>query len=137
MSGRSGTQWDAVKAKRHHYGYSNGFGVSTEQFGNTLAILGCVALPGALCRHKAATFDEARTLEPTEVVEARHAQARGLCQRCPALENCTTWVESLQARQRPTGIVAGRLYRSAQPRVTDATPEPVTEAAAATDATNR
>jgi hypothetical protein len=72
----------------------------TEQFDNTLgAILGCVALPGALCRHKAHTFDE-----------ARHAQARGLCQRCPALAACTAWVESQPPRRRPTGIVAGRLY---------------------------
>lgn len=89
----------------------------TELFDNTLgAILGCVALPGALCRHKAATFDEARTDEPTEVVEARHAQARGLCQRCPSLDACITWVESLPARRRPTGIVAGTLYRTPRPR---------------------
>ena len=80
----------------------------TEQFDNTLAaILGCVALPGALCRHKAHTFDE-----------ARHNQARGLCQRCPALAACTAWVESLPARRRPTGIVAGRLYRTPTPRTT-------------------
>jgi len=83
----------------------------TEQFDNTLgAILGCVALPGALCRHKAHTFDEARPDEPAEMVEARHAQARGLCQRCPALAACTAWVESQPPRRRPTGIVAGRLY---------------------------
>ena len=91
----------------------------TEQFDNTLAaLLGCVALPGALCRHKAATFDEARVNESAEVVEARHAQARGLCQRCPALPACTAWVESLPARRRPTGIVAGRLYRTPTPRTT-------------------
>ena len=106
----------------------------TEQFANTLgALIGCVALPGALCRHKAQTFDEARPDEPAAVVEARHAQARGLCQRCPSLDACTGWVESLPARRRPTGIVAGRLYRTPRPRVTDGTAEPVTESDATTD----
>jgi len=91
----------------------------TEQFANTLgALIGCVALPGALCRHKASTFDEARVDESPDVVEARHAQARGLCQRCPALAACTAWIESLPARRRPTGIVAGRLYRTPTPRTT-------------------
>jgi len=92
----------------------------TEQFANTLgALIGCVALPGALCRHKAHTFDEARPDEPAEVVEARHAQARSLCQRCPSLDACTAWVESRPPRRRPTGIVAGRLYRTPTEKLAD------------------
>lgn len=73
------------------------------------ALAGAPSLPGAKCRGRAHLFDPAATSEPTEVVAQRHAQALGLCQRCPALDACTEWVSSLRPSRRPPGVVAGKV----------------------------
>lgn len=66
-------------------------------------------LPGARCRGRHALFDCAGQDEPTDVVEARHAQALGLCEHCPAATRCQSWLDSLPPNKRPAGVVAGRL----------------------------
>jgi WhiB family redox-sensing transcriptional regulator len=71
-------------------------------------LAGAPSLPGAKCRNRPHLFDEAAKGEPPEVVEQRHQQALGLCRICPALASCTEWFAALPARQRPSGVVAGR-----------------------------
>lgn len=66
-------------------------------------------LPGARCRGKHHLFDVAALHEPPKAVEARHRPALGLCSRCPALARCQDWFNSLPPRQRPEGVVAGKL----------------------------
>lgn len=79
-----------------------------------LAILGAApALPGARCRGRHHLFDDAARDEPAEVVEQRHHQALGLCRGCPALASCQLWFDGLPPRQRPPGVVAGRLTGTA------------------------
>ena len=68
-----------------------------------LALRGLPPLPKALCRNRAALFDSE---DPAGV-----AEAVGLCHRCPELGTCRSWVERLDYRHRPTGVVAGRHYR--------------------------
>lgn len=70
------------------------------------ALAGAPSLPGARCRGRHHLFDPARL---GEHAEARHAQALGLCERCPALVACSEWYEGLPPKQRPLGVVAGRI----------------------------
>ncbi|MEH3129156.1 MAG: WhiB family transcriptional regulator [Mycolicibacterium neoaurum] len=67
------------------------------------------ALPGARCRGRAHLFDERHPDENTEVARQRQTQALGLCSRCPALDACRVWLNSLPASQQPSGVVAGLL----------------------------
>lgn len=62
------------------------------------------ALPGALCRDRSSLFDSE---DPDDV-----AEAVALCGRCPDLAQCRQWVGTLTTRNRPAGVVAGRLYRT-------------------------
>lgn len=68
------------------------------------------ALPGARCRGRHHLFDEAHPDEPEEVTQARHAQALGLCSRCPSLEPCRAYFDRLKPRQRPGGVIAGQVH---------------------------
>jgi hypothetical protein len=81
--------------------------MSDQWNGLLTALAGAPALPGARCRGKPHLFDEGRPDEPDDVVAARHAQALGLCQRCPALDACAQHFASLPPRKRPGGVVAG------------------------------
>lgn len=74
-----------------------------------LSLAGSPALPGARCRGRHTLFDERGPDEPAEVAAQRHSQALTLCQRCPALDRCTAWIEELPPRQRPPGVVAAQL----------------------------
>jgi hypothetical protein len=78
------------------------------------AIAGAPALHGARCRGKGHLFDEAAPNERQSTVEARHIQAMGLCQHCPALDRCREWYESLPRRKRPLGVVAGQVGQPAR-----------------------
>lgn len=80
------------------------------------AMAGVPVLSGARCRGRHATFDSQRDDEPDEVADARHLQALGLCECCPALDACEQWFESLPLSQRPHGVIAGRLHRETKPR---------------------
>ena len=72
------------------------------------ALLGLPSLPGARCRGRSELFDEPAPREPARHAAERHAQARMLCAGCPALAACATWFDSLPARDRPRGVIAGR-----------------------------
>jgi hypothetical protein len=73
------------------------------------SLAGTPTFPGCRCRGKHHLFDEAAKHEPADVVEARHAQAIGLCGGCPALNRCESWWHSLPPRHRPAGVVAGKV----------------------------
>lgn len=72
------------------------------------ALAGAPALPGARCRGRAHLFDPVEFAESPIVLQQRHAQALALCERCPALNRCRAWVDSLPPGKRPRGVVAGR-----------------------------
>jgi WhiB family redox-sensing transcriptional regulator len=69
-------------------------------------------LPGARCRGRHTLFDPPAPGENPDTVASRHAQALGLCSRCPALSRCGDWLESLPPRKRPHGVVAGNVVFS-------------------------
>lgn len=71
------------------------------------ALAGVPALPGARCRGRPHLFDPAQPDEPPPTVDARHAQALGLCAACPSLNRCAAWLDSLHPKQRPSGVIAG------------------------------
>jgi hypothetical protein len=75
------------------------------------ALAGVPVLPGARCRGRHALFDPQRPDEADEVAQARHSQAVGLCEHCPALAACQLWVNSLPPPKRPSGVIAGQLRR--------------------------
>jgi hypothetical protein len=76
------------------------------------ALAGTPAFPGSRCRGRHYLFDPADGREAPAVVEARHTQAIGLCQGCPALARCDTWFYKLPPSKRPQGVVAGELRPS-------------------------
>jgi WhiB family redox-sensing transcriptional regulator len=73
------------------------------------SLIGAPHLPGARCRGRPHLFDPAGAGENATTVEQRHAQALGLCQRCPALDLCAEWLDSLPRQKKPEGVIAGRL----------------------------
>ena len=73
-----------------------------------LALAGTPALPGAKCRFRAHLFDAAEPGEPADVTAQRHQQAASLCQRCPSLDACAAWFDSLPPAKKPGGVVAGQ-----------------------------
>lgn len=75
------------------------------------ALVGAPLLPGARCRGRHHLFDEAGPGEADEVVAARHAQALALCGGCPALQPCRAWFDRLKPRERPGGVIAGKLHK--------------------------
>lgn len=74
------------------------------------------ALPGARCRGHAALFDEAAPGEPPKVVASRQLMALELCDGCPARDPCSAWVDALPPKQRPAGVVAGRISGPTTPK---------------------
>jgi hypothetical protein len=68
-------------------------------------------LDGALCRGRAAEFDEPPPGVDPAAADAAVTAAVTVCGACPALAACAAWVDGLPPPQRPTGVVAGRLYR--------------------------
>jgi WhiB family redox-sensing transcriptional regulator len=85
------------------------------------ALVGAPALPGARCRGRHHLFDQAARGENPDTVNTRHAQALGLCARCPSLSRCKDWFNALPARERPFGVVAGRVNQPpARPKPTEA-----------------
>lgn len=73
------------------------------------AIAGAPSLPGARCRGRHHLFDLAGI---GEQADARHAQALGLCELCPAFNRCSEWLASLPESKRPLGVIAGQLRLS-------------------------
>lgn len=74
------------------------------------SLAGSPSLPGARCRGRHHIFDPAALGENPDTVAARHAQALGLCSRCPSLTRCAEWLESLPPKRRPLGVTAGQIH---------------------------
>lgn len=66
-------------------------------------------LEGALCRGHSALFDPADTDDDKDDTKSRLRFAIKTCHWCPALSECRSWLNSLPRRQRPRGVVAGRI----------------------------
>lgn len=73
------------------------------------ALAAAPVLRGARCRGRHYLFDPQEGRESDETANARHLQALGLCERCPALSACQAWLDSLPRSKRPCGVVAGRV----------------------------
>jgi hypothetical protein len=74
------------------------------------------ALPGAKCAGKSAWFDAVPLTHPEH--EFIEQTALSLCRRCPALEDCRRWRDSLPPADRPEGVIAGRIIKAAHRRKT-------------------
>jgi len=70
---------------------------------------GLPRLPAAACRDQHTLFDPRAEHEAPAVAEQRHRQAAALCTRCPALDDCRRWIDSLPPSRRPSGVIAGQL----------------------------
>lgn len=72
------------------------------------ALAGVPLLEGARCKGRPERFD-------LDIRSGREAidWATYTCGACPALRKCRAWVDSLEPRQRPSGVVAGRLLDAA------------------------
>lgn len=75
-------------------------------------------LPGALCRGSRG-WDWDHDGDPPEEPEfrdARLARAAFTCRhRCPVLEGCRAYLESLPRAEKPTGAMAGRIIPGRPP----------------------
>jgi len=67
------------------------------------------SLDGALCRGRSTAFDEPPPEADEDVAIDLVVAAMVICDRCPAREACTRWLEGLAPTQRPAGVVAGRV----------------------------
>lgn len=74
---------------------------------------GIPALPGALCRDQADEFDQ---YDDQAIVD----DCITICHRCPELDPCRAYIESLPARHRPHGVIAGVCRRPPKPRKKEA-----------------
>jgi WhiB family redox-sensing transcriptional regulator len=79
-------------------------------------LVGAPALPGARCRGRGHLFDPPGPGEHPDAVQARHHQAVQLCNGCPSLTRCADWLDTLPPRQRPRGVIAGRIATMSTPR---------------------
>ena len=77
-------------------------------------------LDGAACRNLWPAFDPPDPDEDPADVDYRHRVALALCEDCPALTPCGAWIASLEPRQRPAGVVAGRINGGQRGRSTAA-----------------
>lgn len=82
------------------------------------ALAGIPRLEGARCRGRWELFDPQGCGESEPEVAERHNYAAALCMRCPALEHCRTWLESLPPEERPEGVIAGvvPVFKKRRPR---------------------
>jgi hypothetical protein len=66
-------------------------------------------LEDARCKGRWDLFDPPADSDPDDLAYANAAAAQE-CEQCPAMEACLRWIEGLPKRERPTGIVAGRVW---------------------------
>lgn len=79
------------------------------------------SLPGARCAGRYELFDS--TIEGScngpagaAQVAAARTEALRLCAGCPERAPCGAWLDSLRPKDRPLGVIAGRLITSRAPR---------------------
>ena len=65
-------------------------------------------LRSASCRGQHELFDRTRVRSGQGLHLAR-AEALAVCAGCPVLEQCRAWLDALPPRQRPRGVIAGRV----------------------------
>jgi WhiB family redox-sensing transcriptional regulator len=80
------------------------------------ALAGIPRLDGAACRGQAWAFDPVEQSDNGAEVRDLQLAALAVCAVCPALDACRTWFDSLPPRDRPTGVIAGRIRRTREPR---------------------
>ena len=80
------------------------------------ALNGIPHLPGALCKGRAADFDEQAADEDDDDAVQRQLHALDLCRACPSLDACESWFLSLAPSKKPVGVIAGRIHRQPTPR---------------------
>lgn len=68
------------------------------------ALVGVPLLEGARCKGRPERFDLDIRSDRESIDWATYT-----CGACPALRKCRRWVDRLDTRQRPSGVVAGRL----------------------------
>ncbi|OBF52531.1 hypothetical protein [Mycolicibacterium monacense] len=73
------------------------------------SLAGAPHLPGALCRDRAPLFDPPDVGTDPDTADYTQQVALRLCRDCPALAGCGVWFDTLPVRQRPTGVIAGRI----------------------------
>src|SRR4051812_23298034 len=106
FGGRSGTVYSSGRADSLVYGGGFAPGADLRTFVPKERI---PHLPGARCRGHSELFDE-RPADPDEIRLTERALAA--CASCPALRPCEEWLRKLEPRERPRGVVAGRIVRS-------------------------
>lgn len=77
-------------------------------------------MPAARCAGRHELFDgtiEATRIGRTAAAELADArtEAKRLCSGCPELARCAAWVDALPKKDRPQGVIAGRLNVRTQP----------------------
>ena len=72
-------------------------------------LAGAPRLAEAACRGHAWAYDPPAANEDRDDVRDRHRLAVAVCRGCPALADCRRWLDALPQRQRPFGVVAGRV----------------------------
>ena len=93
------------------------------------SLAGIPTLPGARCRGKHHLFDAAAPGEDAATISALHNQALALCSRCRAKSRCEEWFSSLPPKDRPSGVVAGKIRTSpvGRPRKSTTTEKELTQ----------
>lgn len=70
-------------------------------------------LPGAMCVGSSQLYDSTIVGAPgskdDENLEYARTAALRLCNRCPALQACAGWLDTIPARHQPAGVIAGRI----------------------------
>ncbi len=65
-------------------------------------------LQQAACKGRHGLFDARRHNEPHTDAAKRHTAATTICRRCPALEACQRWADTLtRAERADSGVLAG------------------------------
>ena len=76
------------------------------------ALAGVPRLPGAACVGRHTLFDP-RALDDPDRPDTE-ARALSLCRSCRALAGCEAWFFGLPPKQRPHGVIAGRVNYPAE-----------------------
>ncbi|ORV29466.1 hypothetical protein AWB98_06660 [Mycolicibacterium conceptionense] len=67
-------------------------------------------LPRAACRGHATLFDPQNDGEPDVHAHTRWVRAVEICDGCPELAPCATWVDQVPEKSRH-GVIAGRFHK--------------------------
>jgi len=60
----------------------------------------------AACRDRPELFNQSAQNDP----DRTERKALRICKRCPALDDCRSWVSGMDPAQRPAGVVGGLVF---------------------------